>query len=316
MLPEWADPEKAMHRLERILYQRQMTEEANAALTGKGEVCHLPGFTIFDRGDVVAPYDWCVPKPRHDEADVLNAYEEYVDRNLGLVPNPGLVAYQAIGRGSGRKYFGPKRSPGRWYTPLLKLIAVGQHSAHETATVRGSRVELDLGGFRMVATPRGAWSNFRNKTIEAKRPAVDSDFFEVTVQPIKTAHPLASYLSGRVEDDVLWLANVAIQGERFKLIPELHFRPPAAKPTPKRRRALAVDVLGAGLTCQELLEGPPQGLLLSLYQAAVPVLMTSRYFKSHFGNPYGPHGDRFIAPETRVKMAERIREIVEDLQAK
>lgn len=315
MLPEWVDPEKAVHRLEKILATRGLTEEANAALLGKGAVRHLPGFTMFDRGELVSPYEWCVPRPRVDESYVLNTYEEYVDRNLGLVPNPGLVAYNAVGRGLGRKFFGPKRTPGRWRIPLVKLVAVAQHAAGEPARAFRDRVELDVAGLHLEVTPRGAYSNFRTHMVTAKRSAVDVGFDEVSVQTIKTAHPLASYLSGRVEDDVLWLANVAIQGERFGLIPGLHFEPLANKPTPKRRRALPVDVLGAGLTCQELLAGPPQDLLLSLYQAAVPALMTSRYFKSHFGNPYGPRADRFIAPETRAQWAQRIEAIVEDLQA-
>jgi hypothetical protein len=264
----------------------------------------------------VSPYQWCVPRPRFDEADVINTWEEYVDRNLGLVPNPGKVARSAVGRGSGIAYFGTKRSATRWRIPLVKLAAVGLHCSPVEVDVRRDRVRVQLEDALLEVSPRGAWSNLHGRTVEAKKPAVDLGYDEVSVAPIKTSHPLASYLSGRVGDDVLWLANVAIQGERFKLIPRLHFNQPAPHPLPKRRRALAVDVLGAGLTCQELLQGPPDGLVLALYQAAVPTLMTSRYFKSHFGNPFGPKSNRFVRPETRREWAERIDQIVEDLQHK
>jgi hypothetical protein len=319
MLPDWINPERALHRLERIIAKKGLIDEANAALDSKGRVAtHLPGFTIFDRGELVSPYEWCVPRPRSDESDVLNAYEGYVDRNLGLVPNPGLAAHPAIGRGLGRKYFGPRRSAGRWRMPLVRLLAVAQHVSDGPARIGrdGDRVEIDVVGAKLLVTSRGAWSNFHGKMVVAKRPAVDGGLDEVTVQPIKTAHPLAAFLEGRVEDDVLWLANVVIQGERAGLLQPVRFVPPAARAIPKRRRALAAEIVGAGMACQELLTGAPQGLILALYQAAVPVLMTSRYFKSHFGNPYGPYADRFVSLATRAEWATKIDKIVEDLQRK
>lgn len=315
MLPEWIDPQRAVQRLERILAKNDMIEAANEAMAGKGAVRHLPGFTIFDRGETVSPYQWCVPRPRSDEADVINVWEEYVDRNLGLVPNPGLVARGAVGRGNGPKFFGPSRSRSRWRVPLVKLAAVAQHCSPDEVNVSRDRVRVLVAGARLEVSHRGAWSNFHEKMITAKRAAIDLGYDEVSVAPIKTSHALASFLSGRVGDDVLWLANVAVQGERFKLIPRLHFAQPAPHPLPKRRRALAVDVLGAGLTCRELLTGTPdEGLLQALYQTAVPTLMTSRYFKNHFGNPYGRSAQRIVSKRVREAWADKIDSIVEDLQ--
>jgi hypothetical protein len=318
MLPEWIEPERAMHRLERVLHARGMTDEANDALTYHSRrQHHLPGFHVFTSGAEISPYEWCVPRPRYDQADVMNTYEAYVDRNLGLVPNPGLVAREAVGKGWGRKYFGLKRTPARWRVPLLKVVAVGQHAAKKTAFVGRDRVELQLDSGLLLVTSRGAHSNFRGHIVTAKKPAVDIGFSELSVEPIKTAHSLAAYLSGRVEDDVLWLANVVIQGERFGLIPAIQFRPPAARPTPRRRRALAVDVLGAALTCQELLRGEPrEDLLHALFEAAVPTLMTSNYFRNHFGQPRGPRSQRLIRAATREEWSKKIEAIVEDLQAK
>lgn len=315
MLPEWIDPGRALHRLEKILAERGMTQEANDMLAFRGKPQHLPGFNVFSRGASISPFEWCVPRPRNDEADVINAYEAYVDRSLGLVPHPGAAAYDAVGRGACRRYFGPKRTPGRWRIPLVKLVAVGQHAAGEVAYAGRDRVELSLPSGRLMVTRRGAFSNFRGHVVQAKRIAVDTGFEEVSVASIRTAHPLASYLSGRVEDDVLWLANVVIQGERFGLIPAIQFQPPAAKPTPRRRKTLAVDVLGAALTCQELLTtGPRENLVPALYSAAVPALMTSRYFKRHFGVPYGAKAGRLVSTRLREEWRHRIDAIVEDLQ--
>jgi hypothetical protein len=317
MLPDWIDPERATQKLERILADKGMIEAANDAMQKRGQVTHLPGFCILDRGQIVSPYQWCVPRPRTDEADVVNAWEEYVDRNLGLVPNPGFVARSAVGKGNGPRYFGAKRTPCRWRVPLVKLAAVAQHCNPHEVSVARDRVRVAVGDYRLEVTSRGAWSNFHNRMIMAKKPAIDLGYDEVSVPPIKTTHALASFLSGRVEDDVLWLANAAIQGERFNLIPRLSFEQPKPTPLPKRRRALAVDVLGAGLTCQELLAGPPdEGLMQALYAAAVPTLMTARYFRNHFGTPYGPRSQRIVTKRVREEWAQRINAIVEDLQNK
>lgn len=319
MLPDWVDPSRALHRLERVLRSKGLIDEVNDALNHKDRRQRLlPGFHVFDKGVEISPYEWCVPRPRYDEADVINTYEAYVDRDLGLVPNPGAMAREAVRSGMGRRYFGLKRTPARWRVPLLKVVAVGQHAAKRTAHVGRDRVELQLESGLLLVTSKGAYSNFRGRMVTAKRPAVDTGMNELSVEPIKTVHPLASYLSGRVEDDVLWLANVVIQGERLKRIPAIQFRPPAARtPRGRRRKALAVDILGAALTCQEMLKGEPrEDLLYALFEVAVPTLMTSNYFRNHFGQPRGPRSQRVVREATREEWSRKIETIVEELQAK
>lgn len=316
MLPDWVDVERAVHRLQRALQRRGMVDQANAAVSGPQTPCTLPGFDVFSRGAHEAPYRWCVPRPYRDEADLLNVWEECVDRELGAVRNPGRVARQAAARCQRAPWFGGPRSTSRWRMPLVKLAAMAQHCPHRSLSVQGQTVHIEIEGATLEVSTRHAWSNLHRRSVFAKRPAVDIGYDEVSVPPIRTSHGLASFLSGRVEDEILWLANVAIQGERFRKTPPLHFSdaPEVVRGERQPRLPVPIDVLGASLTCRELLEtGESDDLIVELFQTAVPTLMSARYFRNHFANPYKEQS-RVIKPETRQRWAAHFESLADDLQ--
>lgn len=322
MLPEWADPEKALRMLTKALSQRGLLATAQEVVSrgGRGSrSVSLPGFDVFSRGKQISPYQWCVPRPRSDYADVLNAYEEYVDRNLGGLRNPHVTAYQAVRKGWSRAYFGSgQRSPTRWRSPLVKLVAMAQHFSDAPITIGGSRVRVDLGDWRMDVSGRQAWSNLHGRYMTPRRPAVDVGFHEVLVLPLRTPHALADLLEGRVEDEVLWLLNTVIQGEREERIPPISFDIEYGHRTidGRRPRGMPIEIKGAALAAREILALEPNpGLIAELFEATVPYLMTSSAFIQKIGNPHREH-PRMPKPETWARWKDVIEKAIEGVECR
>lgn len=323
MLPEWMSGEKALRLLAKQLQRRGILEDAEIAMKlQRGKGTHLPGFTIFSRGEEVSPYQWCVPRPRTDYSDVLNVYEEYIDRNLGFVQNPGRVARQAVGKGNAISYFGLARSKTRWRIPLVKLVAITQHFSELPVVANDQRVRAELGDWRMIVTSHGCWSNLHNRMVPAKHYAIDVGFEEVTLPSLRTPHPLATYLVGAgVEDEILWLANTVVRAERQGTIPTISFGPALltvalAKAERRPRARAAYDITGAALSCHELLQlHPEEGLVPALYEAAVPGLCTVARFKELIANPWA-HQHRRVSKATRKEWMGRIELMLQEAQCK
>lgn len=278
--------------------------------TAPAEEVRLPGFDLFTRG-ARSPYEWCVPRPR-DEEQLLNTYEEYVDRDLGRIKSPERVAKQLYtDRRVARQYFGAAPRHARyWYTPAAKIIAAAQHFDVVVSRSRNYGLSTNLLGYELRVSPTGCHSNVRRASIAAPLAAVDCTDHELSVTSLRIKHPLASALATVGADDAcLWAANSAIRAEMDGMVDVKDLF------TNKVKRALSAAekrrrtdlVMGAAMEATEVAQNA-HSPVTALYEALVPAVCTAVRFKALFGHPWA-HPGRAPRPETRAAWLQRIDQL-------
>lgn len=310
--PDHHGGDRALRILGEILRSENLLERVQqAAESAPARQVRLPAFDLFSRG-VRSPYEWCVPRPR-DEETLLNVYEEYVDRELGIVPAPEKVAKRLYGhRATSIEYFGKSpRLPQHWYVPAVKLVAAAQHFDAEV-TVRGRTVSTCLMGYTMMVSPRSYHSNIRRASLAAARVATDLWDEELKVPMLQTRHRLAvALVDVGANESALWAANTAIRAERIGSVDtmELFKDPVVLKRTLSAAERLSKEeaIRAATLEATEIATDHATPVP-SLYEAMVPTLCTSLRFKALFGHPW-QHPDRAPKPETRREWVARIEAV-------
>lgn len=269
----------------------------------------LPGFDLFTLG-ARSPYEWCVPKPR-DEEQLINVYEEFVDRDLGLVKAPERIAKRVFGSFQVSKaYFGPSpRAAAYWYTPAVKLLATAQHFGCEVQR-NGRTLTTNLFGYTMMVSPMACHSNLRRASVVTKLPAVDIGPGELVVPSLRTKHKLAVALMDAGADDAcLWAANTVIRAEMAGLVDTTDlFAPSRAQVLSAAELRLRIDsIRNAALEASEVAQGH-QAPISALYEAMVPTVCSAQRFKASFGDPW-LHPDRSPRPDTRTSWVSRIEQL-------
>lgn len=271
----------------------------------------LPGFTPFCSSNGIATAPWSIPTCRREIDDVIAIYEEYVDRpQLGALRKPCQVARRIIGPAVAQKFFGPVRKPWDWWEPAARIIAIAANLTGLPLLTAPGRMVLDLGEYRMEATRRGCYSNFRGRIVVAKLAAHDADITSLSTRELRTAHPLARALvQGSAPLPVLWAANAAIRAEPTRGNPSLTAR---QLDLPVRRgRGLGVrnfskgDIRGAIAACQEILENSEGDMVGDLYASAVPILMSRKEFAEVVANPWGS-AERVLGGALRQRLLDRL----------
>ena len=275
----------------------------------EGKPVSLPGFNLAWRGDVVSPFQWAVPKPA-DEGQLLNVYEEYVDRPLGTVNRPEAVARKLFkSRQVGRRYFGHARPAARWRVPAIKLVLA---AAHFGAVVRKTMgcYSVELGGYSLSVRRSGCHSNVQDRMLTLPRDRWDKADaeFELYVLRRVSAHPLARALKDAGADaSLLWAASsVLASGDRVSAEDVLGDAP--GHLTEQQRNVRLEEIRLAHAAAVEIAEGMASDTITALYGVMVPALCSASRFKKLVGNPWTEY-DRAPSGDTRRKWVERVEEL-------
>jgi hypothetical protein len=310
--PDYSRGEQALTILGEQLKATGMYEKAHALYdSAPSETVRLPGFDLFTVGNR-SPYEWCVPKPR-DAEQVINVYEEYVDRKLGSVAAPERVAKGLYGSHKVAKaYFGDSPRPAsQWYAPLAKVIAAALHFEAQVEH-RGRTISGYLLGYTLLASPSSVHSNLQRATLVTAGNAVDFGPLELSVPDLRTRHPLANTLVAIGADDAcLWAANTAIRADERGVvnIKEDLFTPAEKKKvlTAAERRLKIDTIRAAALEASEVALGHPRPVT-ALYEVMVPALCSAQVFKTRIADPW-KHPGRLPRPETRNSWVAHIESI-------
>lgn len=261
----------------------------------------LPGFSMFDAGDLIRATNWCVPRPKFGIDEVLAVYEEYVDRPLGLTPVPDRVARKAYRGHAADQLFGERRTATQWWQPAAKLIAIASYITKETARVTDDSVEITFGQFKMSASPQGCWLNTFGRLRQAACPPDDASSEALRLPTLVTNHPLGKALIAvRAPRPLLWAANSAIRAEQAGRMATIR---PAQLGVqkyrmPTRRTKTLRPLLGrreAYARCEEILGNPGPGSHHELYMTAVPTIMRMSDFNDLVG-PLTSNPDHCLTP--------------------
>lgn len=314
---DWSDGMRALKVISKHLHKEGRTLLTKARMLddpdNASDTVTLPAFTPFsiDNGQWAAA--WSVPRTLKDLDEVVAVYEEYADRKLGALRNPCQVARRVFQAATSRKFFGPARRPWDWWRPAAQLVALASQLSKTPAKVQGTRVLLEVGGYRMEVTRRGCYSNFRKRVVDAQIPAEDADISLLTLDALTTAHPLARALAmGMEPTSILWAANAAIRAEAAgRIAPilahSIEFLPPRSRGRNAKRHSEA-DARGALHACRDTLENGGPGILPELYQHAVPVLMNHREFAEVLASPWNRPG-RTIGQASVQRMQDHLDQI-------
>lgn len=296
---------RALASLSRSVASQRLTSAVQAHLAlppdnVSNQPTVLPGFTVYDADEHGRAERWLVPRLGVDLEEVVQVYEEFVDRPLGTVRCPERVARRLYRSKRSQDFFGPLRRPEQWWLPGAQLVAVASTLTKETPVRGEASVSLDLGGMKMEVTPRGCWSNFTGAMRRARVPAADADFAPLYVPMLLTDNPLAQALAAAgATGSALWAANSAIRAADAGRLPRTFL---AGLSAPRRGRGAArqrvtslPDKVGAMAECREILDQCGPGSLRSLYASAVPALMTASDFIDMVGDPW-KNNSRAVGP--------------------
>ena len=264
----------------------------------------LPGFHVFTRDGLVAPYSWLVPKPKGDDEDLLQMWEAYGAQQHGRRRNPVdplLAMHESVpllGAPEFTRYFGKPRRPEEWVSPAAKIIALAQHFEGQenlscevsTSKIgmqyqRITSVQMHLGQFFFRVTPRSIFSNFEGKDVVFPHRASDAALDELCIRPLRTDNALAVALmeNDEVPECALQAASVCIRALHLgELIPTDFTINMSKNRSPKPHEIIQ--------NARALLDSQPADCLYHLYPILVPALMGKVEFASTFGNPYRTTG--------------------------
>jgi hypothetical protein len=266
----------------------------------------LPGFHVFTRDGLVAPYKWLVPQPKGDDQDLMQLWEAYSAQQHGTrrgSTDPLQAMNESLsflGASEHATYFGKPRASDEWVSPAAKIIALAQHfegqenlSCEISASTLGihhqriSEVQLQLGQFFFRVTPRSIFSNFEGKDLVFPFRASDSALDELCIRPLRTNHPLAVALMENDEtpECALQAASVCIRALHLGELTSSDFIINMSKNRSPRPHEIIQNA-------RALLDSEPLDVLYHLYQIVVPALMTKKTFATHFGNPYRCGGQK------------------------
>lgn len=265
------------------------------------EAVELPGFHLFTRDGLCAPYSWLVPKPKGDDQDLLQMWEAYgngqhgdrrsrADPLLELVENTSFLGVAAH-----QRFFGKgARLPTQWATPAAKIIALAQHfegqenmsielGADKAGMYRQgiAAVQIHLGEFFLRVTPKSMFSNFQGKEIEYSYKASDCVLDEMCIRPLRTSNALAVALMQNEEmpECVLQMANVAVRALHLGQLLPTDFTINLSKHRSPNTNDIVQDA-------KALLQSDPLHALSHLYPMLVPALMGKEQFATTFGSPH------------------------------
>lgn len=318
-LPSWADARKALTVLsdaaERGGVAPILRERALQLKDTRTEYVELPGFHLFEHAYPDAPYTWLVPKPRGDFQDIVGMWEAYVGQGrlgarsaTGSPLTPISGDRTVLGPVTFRRFFGGPRRLAEWYTPAAKIIAMAQHlEGQEHLRVDpirlNSRFErsrlptlsLHLADYYLEVSDEHIYSNTLQEYVRPIRPPGDATIDELSIRPLKTAHPLAVAMMECEETPptCLHAMNVALRGAHAGHIRPAEVRLGASKSFRPDRNAAVLEAFKAL---------DIYGSLRAVYDQLVPAVMQAADFRKEFGNPFRQSAPR---PDTveRWRMA-------------
>lgn len=285
------------------------------ALHGTRERTHFPAFNLF-LGDT---YKWFVYRPAVGVAEFLQVYEQFADRPLGAVENPGEIAcrvYKGNSRAAHRTLTYLKHDD-QWMSPARILAAAALWLGGEVEANDRDTVRIRLGVGLIEVGRNGCWSNVRRQTHIAHCGAFDQDWPATSFPNVSVADPILQALQEAcVEMDhrmqyvgtTLALALNEEIIDRAWLRERVYTGQPASGPTHQMQAAER-----AAVECTRILEQIDGDVLRNLYDSAVPNLMSSQQFRSQFGSQCTGRAERVPRPAT-VQRWQRL--ISEALHAK
>lgn len=270
----------------------------------------LPGFHLADRS-AVSPYEWCIPRPS-DLSDLVNVYEEYVDRPLGKVRLPDTVAkrlYQTPALAV--RYFGGRKRANAWRLPATKLVLVAQHFGAIVERGPAGAVSTEVEGYRFEVTSRGCYSNTHGKFMSHRSggPAHEG----LAVPELRTRNPVAIAMTDLGADiGGLWALSSVLRARAYRNLPMDTLLVPPPRVSPGRVRD-PQQVREALLEATDLAEQCMDAVLVQLHAAMVPRLCGIDDFKKTFGNPYAAYArKRGVKVETRQAWVLKIQQLAEE----
>lgn len=291
-LPRWVNASRALKVITKHLYDRGETLKAQAILKGSkvGVPVTLPGYNLFSRDEATKAFAWCIPGSTVDRDEVIGIWEEYVDRGFGVYGMPDRIPRRAVRRIPGsNNFFGAPREALQWWLPAAQLIALASHKSGVSATYTQTSVALDMGDYKMEVTPGGCWSNTIGHRTTTVYLADDADIHQLDVPGITTGHPLAQAVGDGVPPSILWALSSVIQAEGLGRIPKVrpvHLVHEVRVPRERQKRKnphRPCDIRAADAALRaEMDHGSP---LQTLFEVAVPVLMTKSEFSITVGSP-------------------------------
>jgi hypothetical protein len=280
----------------------------------------LPGFHVFSTGGSTPPYTWLVPKPVGNYEDLLNYWEAYVGEVSGSRKAP-LDPLRSISQDrtvlnsvAFNRFFGDPRRQSEWATPAAKIIAIAQHLKGQgqeglDARILPNRVyerqriesiSMFMSQFYLEVTPTHLFTNYGAKLLKPGYSAGDATLDELCIRPLRSNHPLAIALMEREDtpEAALQAAAVVLRAHALGRLSEadIRLRTGSAGVTPEQAVIKAYEALAAGSQS-----------LRDVYDVLVPAVMTSREFRSRFGN--GFRQTKTTRPETIDRWREALYEL-------
>lgn len=271
----------------------------------------LPSLSLFSEGGKHKPVTWMLPKVKCDEATLVYAYEAFVAQPLGVTPNPGKVAEQALNdelAGNVRRALNRERDPRAWFTPAARLVAMAQFfdGAEVFADFDTETFSANIGGAFFMASPSAVYSNYKEANVHAALPPTDVLRATGYLQEVTTRARLIVALGSMLAS--LSDARLVLRGLlgciEQGVTTEMDLLHSLTNRQAMRRQSAADPQAVADLALQTLSAGG-EDLIRNLYQVVVPTLYTSREFVRHFGSTSAKQKRRVRDP-TIEKWAEMV----------
>lgn len=264
----------------------------------------FPCFTLFQEDT----YKWFLPKPAVGVADFMRIYEEFADRPLGSVPNPGKAAAQVYTLEATRRKLTHFKQADQWMSPARILLAASLWLGGEVEASTPTRVAIRFGSGILEVTNAGCWTNRRRMIHPAACEAFDQGWPATTIYGASCRDPVLHAVSifalGKPRQ-LMYAGTVLATALNEDVIDKAWLRDSvmAVKaPTPNRPRESMERAL---VECSMILDHPEGNVLEDLYDAAVPNLMSCRAFRARFGVPSQGNVNRRVSAKT----AERWKQI-------
>jgi hypothetical protein len=275
---------------------------------------HFGPFNLFQFN----AYEWFLPKPTVGIAEYLAIYESYVSQDLGWTEGHWESAARIYRGNSAAKKLLRAKHVEEWMSPAMILAAAAQHLGGEVEDSGPAMAQVRLGNGLLGVAPTGCWSNKLGRMIPVAVPAFDLDCPAtsfggvVVVNPVLEAIMEASHnflgwkyrmvgttLGLALQEEIIdpaWLRTMVFNGD-----------PPKA---PKRDLSGAES---AAAECLAILEAVDGDVVINLWDAAVPNLMSSRDFRVTFGDPKQSNPTRKIKRTTIIKWRGVIESALEEI---
>jgi hypothetical protein len=234
-------------------------------------------------------HKWCLPRPTVGIAEFVRIYEEYVNRPLGSVPNPGELAAKIYrGSPSSRKLIRGKDADD-WLSPLLTLMAASLHLGAEVEEAAGTLVQVRLGDALMGVTSEGCWSNRYGMVKPFDFPAFDAAMPATTIGAITATNPVLEAVFSLAVETQKWrtglvgtiLAHALVEGAiDAEWLRSMVFN--GAKAVPAKFDLEAAE--RSMVECLGILDSANGDALPDIHDSAVPNLMSARQFRAVFGD--------------------------------